>query len=205
MAGLGPDLNTPEQIAFSDDTGEPPLVIDHGKTTDAPFEHQLRGFDYTRLGPYGHDIRRHDVDGFHLFLLCGDRVVHRQCSLQPQAWPRMSRRVSLLLDADQLGDAVAGKALPGADLACDAVDGLGRRTEFGPRNELRLCFAAERYRSAQGGPGLPRRELPIDLDRHDCGNVRYVERLQVLRIDGDDLGLGSPGNQRQGLGDGAVG
>jgi hypothetical protein len=116
MAGLGPDLNAPEQIAFSDDTGEPPLVIDHGKTTDAPFEHQLRGFDYTRLGLYGHDIRRHDVDGFHLFLLCGDRVVHRRCSRQPQAWPRMSRRVSLLLDADQLGDAVAGKALPGAEL-----------------------------------------------------------------------------------------
>src|SRR5271165_2747134 len=115
MAGLGSDLNAPEQIAFSDDTGEPSLVIDHGKTTDAPFE-QLRGFDYTRLGPYGHDIRRHDVDGFHLFLLCGDRVVHRRCSLQPQAWPRMSRRVSLLLDADQLGDAVAGKALPGVEL-----------------------------------------------------------------------------------------
>ena len=48
-------------------------------------------------------------------------------------------------------------------------------------------------------------ELPIDLDRHDCGNVRYVERLKILRIDEDDLGLGPPGNQRQGVGDGAVG
>jgi hypothetical protein len=74
-----------------------------------------------------------------------------------------------------------------------------------PRDEPRLRFAAERYRSAQAGPGLPRGKSPVDLDRHDCGNVRYVERLQILRIDENDLRLGSAGNQRQGMGDGAAG
>ena len=93
----------------------------------------------------------------------------------------------------------------GSELTRDAVDDLGRGTDLGSRDEPRLCFAAERYRSAQGGSGLPRGEPPVDLDRHDCGDIRYVERLRVLSIDEDDLRPGAPGHQRQGMADGVVG
>jgi hypothetical protein len=64
--------------------------------------------------------------------------------------------------------------LMGTDLTRDAVDGLGRETDLSPRDGPRLCFTTERYRSMQGSPGLPRSKPPVDLDRHDCGNVRYV-------------------------------